>query len=133
MTAETKTVEFHVPVPDLRTFRRLDADKLDPNVREKLEIEEGRADYVDGGLPRSFEITEEIMEFTTGAAVVSEEGEILAEFEGADAASRAERAMSTARVTYQMDFETEDAVKPKRASRAIVVTTDGVAEENIPF
>jgi len=133
VTAETKTVEFHVPVPDLRTFRRLDADKLDPNVREKLEIEEGRADYVDGGLPRSFEITEEIMEFTTGAAVVSEEGEILAEFEGADAASRAERAMSTARVTYQMDFETEDAVKPKRASRAIVVNTDGVAEENIPF
>lgn len=95
--------------PRLRVFRKLDVDKLTQDFLDKVEVEEGRADYVDADRPRDLPYTEEIIERTIGAALVDAEGNILAEFRGAEAVAKAEKARSSARVTFSVDVDDEDA------------------------
>lgn len=102
--------------PALRIFRKLDTESLTQDFIDKVLPEEGSIEYVDSERARDYPYTEEIMETTVGVALVNEDGEILAEWEGKDAFAKANAARKTAKITFSVDVDVAD--KPKRASRA---------------
>jgi len=109
MTATQKVPVHIVPsVPQLRIFRKLDVDGLSEEFIEKVGAEEGDFEYVDVDRARDGVYTDEIMEYTIGAALVDSEGSILHEWDGADAVARAERAKGSARVTIDMDVDVDE-------------------------
>jgi hypothetical protein len=121
MTAET----IEVGSPKLRVYRILDEDRLTEAFKDaNLRHEGGTLPYVDGDRARDVELTEEIMETTVGAALVDQQGEIVAEFEGKDAVRKAEMARKTARITFSLDIPE----KPKRNRRQEVEATVAVAD-----
>ena len=96
--------------PKLRVFLELNYENLTSDFLSKVEVEEGRADYVDADRPRDLPYTEEIAENIIGAAVVDEEGNIVAQFKGATAFAKALRARSSAKVTFDVttDVDSDD-------------------------
>lgn len=113
--------------PRLRIFRVLDEKRLsEAFVDANQRFEGGTLPYVDADRPRDVELTEEIMEATIGAVLVNTQGEVVAEFDGNDAVSKAERAKSSAKITFSLDLPEE---KPKRGSRAAVTAAVEVADE----
>jgi hypothetical protein len=93
--------------PKLRVFLELDYSNLTPDFLAKVEVEEGRADYVDADRPRDLPYTEEILENVAGAVVVDEDGNIVAQFKGKTAFAKALRARSNARVTFDVKTDVE--------------------------
>src|SRR3990167_7199685 len=97
-----------MPVYDLsdrlRVFAKLDYSKLTDDFIQKLEHEEGRADYVDMEIARDFPWTEEIQANRIGAALVDEEGAILAESPGRDGFLAALKAREGAKITFGIDL-----------------------------
>lgn len=96
-------------MPRLRVFRKLDVDALSEDFVEKILKDEGSVEYVDHDRARDLPFTEEIMATTIGAALVDSEGNILAEYPGSDAWKKAEKARSTARITFDIDLDEDDA------------------------
>lgn len=95
--------------PQLRIFYKLDERLLSEEFIQKIGTEEGRVDYVDAEKARDFAWSEEIMEARIGAALVDEDGDILAEFKGPTALARAEAARGSVKVTFDMGIDTGDA------------------------
>lgn len=104
-------MEVTAQTPSLRVFRKLDLDRVSAEFIEKMEKEEGSAEYVDGDLARDYDWTVEIIAATIGAALVDAEGQVLHEFDGTDAVKHAEAARSSAKITFAIDFDTPVAVE----------------------
>lgn len=93
--------------PKMRVYRKLDTQKLSPEFIEHLSLhEDGTVEYVDADRARDQVWTEEIMEFTVGAALVDEEGNIVKTFDGPNGFVAAEKARSSVRVIF--DYEVDD-------------------------
>lgn len=94
--------------PNLRIFFKLNQDLLSEDFIEKIGREEGGTEYVDAEIARDFGWTEEIMKARVGVALVDEDGDTIAEFKGGTALARAEKARSSAKVTFDIDVEEAD-------------------------
>jgi hypothetical protein len=95
-------------LPQLRVFRRLDQRLLSPEAVEYFDQEEGSSQFVDSDRARNFEWTQEVMSATDGAALVDGDGNILYEFSGDDAVAKAEKARSSARMTFDLGIDNAD-------------------------
>ena len=111
-------------------------ENLDPSAIDAITPYEGDEpyfpDYVDANFPRDFDVTDSVVEATTGFAIADENGDIIARFEGdrdgKSAYQRAQEAVAGAKVTLALEVpgttgETDvaDAVTPTQE----VTTNDG--------
>lgn len=117
----------------LRVFRKLDVEALSEDFVEKIGIEEGNYEYVDADRARDYEWTDEIMATTIGAAVVDADGEIIAEFSGPDAVSKAMDVRASAKMTFSLDLgDVEDeAPAPRRRQSAAKLPAFVAPEEPV--
>lgn len=108
MTIEATNLGDH----GLRVLAQVDGN-LSPGAIDAIMPYEGDEDYfpdyVDANFPRNQEVTEEVVEATTGYAVADEGGQIIARFvgerNGKSAYERANDAVAGARVTLAVDFD----------------------------
>lgn len=104
-----------IAVPRLRIFRELDVNSLSEEFIDAITKAEGTLPYVDADRPRDYPLTEEILENTVAAILVDPDGQVLGKFDGPEGWLAAEKAKSTARVTFDISVDTD--AKPRRRGR----------------
>lgn len=91
-------------VPSLRIMRELDQSKLSPEAIDHFNRNEDGPEYVDHDRARSAEYTEEVMAATKSALLLDDAGRVVAKFPGASGWMKAEKARSSARVTFDVEI-----------------------------
>ncbi len=101
-------------------------DNLDASAIDAITPYEGDEpyfpDFVDANFPRDFDVTDSVVDATTGYAIADESGEIIARFEGdrdgKSAYQRAQEAAAGAKVTLALELPTGDPAGESEAAPA---------------